>query len=85
LTAVDLNPGVEYPGLTESAQFTNFRQRLGQEPLPAKSRIDGHHKDDIAQMQYLLDQKDGTCRIKHGARLLAQFANARQHPMEMDR
>jgi hypothetical protein len=35
-------------------------------------------------MQHVLDKRDGTRRIEHGAARFAQRANPRQHPMQVD-
>ncbi len=85
LSAVDLDPRVEPFRLAKPAQFPDFGQHLRQEFLSAKSGIDGHHQDDIAKMQHLLDERDGTGRVEHRAGLLAQLPDAREHAMQMDR
>ena len=66
-------------------QFTDFRQHLRQKFLSAKSGIDGHHQDDVAEVQHLLDKGDGTGRVEHRAGLLTKLANLRQHAIELDR
>ena len=62
---------------TEPPQLTDFRQHLRQEFLSAKSGIDGHHQDDIAEVQHLLDKGYRTGRIEHRAGLLTKLPNLR--------
>src|ERR1700733_13562455 len=85
LPAVDLDPRVESLCSAKPPQFTDFRQHLRQKFLSAKSGIDGHHQDDIAEVQHLLDKGDGTGRVKHRAGLLTKLPNLQQHPIELDR
>ena len=85
LSAVDLDPRVEPLRLAEPAQLPDFRQHLRQEFLSAKSGIDGHHQDDVAEVQHLLDERDRAGRVEHRAGLLAQLPDAREHAMQMDR
>jgi hypothetical protein len=85
LAAVDFDPRVESLRLAEPAQFLDLRQHLRQEFLSAESGIDGHHQDDVAQVQHLLDEGYGAGWVEYRAGLLAQLPDAREHAVKMDR
>ena len=85
LATIDLDPGVKAFRCAHTAHFADLRQHFRQEGLPGKSGIDGHHQNDIAKVQHVLDKGEGACRIEHRARLLAELANARQHAMQVHR
>ena len=84
LAAIDLDHRIEAALRAHRAEAPDLGQHLGQEGLPAKSRIDRHHQDDVAEMQDIFDELRRARRIEHHARLLAERADLAEHPMQVD-
>src|SRR6185295_10293261 len=72
-SAVDLDPRGEPLRLAKPAQRLDLRQRIRQKLLSAESGIDGHHQDDVAQVQHLLDEGYRAGGVEYRAGLLAQL------------
>ena len=85
LAAIDFDHRMQAALGAHRAQAPDLRQHFGKEGLAAEAGIDGHDQNDVAQMQHIFDQLRRARRIEHHARLLAERADLRQHPMQMDR
>lgn len=83
--AVNFDDRIETPRVAKLSQSADLRQHLWQEFLAAKSGIDGHYKDDIAEVEDVFDQLRRACRIKHHARLLAEVVDSRKDTVKMIR
>ena len=71
--------------VADSAQTAYFWQHLRQELLTAKTGINGHDKNNVAEMKNVFDHLDRRRGIKHDAGLFAEAADLRQHGMQMGR
>ena len=85
LAAVDFDDRMQTALGAHRAQARDLRQHFGDEGLAAKSRIDGHDQNNVAQMQDILDKLRRGSRIEHHTRLLAERADLREHAMQMGR
>jgi len=47
---------IEIAFVAQAPRCANFRQHLWQKLLPAKSWVDGHHQNNDAKFQHILDQ-----------------------------
>jgi hypothetical protein len=85
LTAIDLDYRIEAALRADGSDAPDLRQHFRQKGLPAESRIDGHHQNDVAEMENIVDKLRGARRVEHHARLLTELADLRQYAMEVDR
>ena len=81
LSAVNLDDWTKTPRVAKLPQSPDFRQHVRQEILAAKAGIDGHDKNDIAEVEDLFDQLGRARRVEHHACLLTEVVDCERTPV----
>ena len=77
LAAIDFDHGMQGALRAHLAQTADFRQHFGKEILAAEARIDGHHQNNVTQMEDIFDKLRRGGRIEDHTGLLAERADLR--------